>query len=480
MNQGGGGGGGGSGNNGRKKIFGTLPNNGRKDRRDEEEVLLLFREMHKQEKDRTVSLLQPVSDEFEANGNYPLYRMASVKKGSGGGGGGYEFLADQSGKNDYDWLKTPPATPLFPSLEMEANSPQLFVQREIPIIQPFSRFSGNSVTTKQSSGICKSPNTKQKGPPRSVTPSERSSVLTQATKCKQLPSNQKLNQLSNTNHNSRRANVASTTATKPMNQQRESPQNFLASNLSKSMLGPSDSKMKPRSRLSPLVRSSVPAQIPVFSDQAPPNLRTERSLSASRGRYENQTLANIYQKTEPVPKTRRQSCSPSVTRGRKVEPKPENTSTTGAITTATATTITETATTISQKGRIQLAGNGTQILGSRMVDKFMNARKSIAEERETKLKFHGSINESSGFGRTMMSKSSLDMALKHMQMLNETQLIFIELALTLEGVMQLAALQVHIHRQKQLKRDCVIRREEDTECWVHKLSKSKKSCVKRE
>ncbi|THF95890.1 hypothetical protein TEA_024398 [Camellia sinensis var. sinensis] len=433
MNQGGGGGGG-SGNNGRKKIFGTLPNNGRKDRRDEEEVLLLFREMHKQEKDRTVSLLQPVSDEFEANGTPScslwfgwlllvrltnLFEMASVKKGSGGGGG-YEFLADQSGKNDYDWLKTPPATPLFPSLEMEANSPQLFVQREIPIIQPFSRssamsqFSGNSVTTKQSSGICKSPNTKQKGPPRSVTPSERSSVLTQATKCKQLPSNQKLNQLSNANHNSRRANVASTTATKPMNQQRESPQNFLASNLSKSMLGPSDSKMKPRSRLSPLVRSSVPAQIPVFSDQAPPNLRTERSLSASRGRYENQTLANIYQKTEPVPKTRRQSCSPSVTRGPKVEPKPENTSTTGAITTATATTITETATTISQKGRIQLAGNGTQILGSRMVDKFMNARKSIAEERETKLKFHGSINESSGFGRTMMSKSSLDTALKHM------------------------------------------------------------------
>ncbi|KAL7253503.1 hypothetical protein ACSBR1_007940 [Camellia fascicularis] len=418
MNQGGGGGGG-SGNNGRKKIFGTPPNNRRKDRRDEEEVLLLFREMHKQEKDRTVSLLQPVSDEFEANGNYPLYRMASIKKGSGGGGeggggGGCEFLADQSGKNDYDWLKTPPATPLFPSLEMEANSPQLFVQREIPIIQPLSRFSGNSVTTKQSSGICKSPNTKQKGPPRSVTPSERSSVLTQATKCKQLLSNQKLNQLSNANHNSRRANVASTTATKPMNQQRESPQNFLASNLSKSMLGPSDSKMKPRSRVSPLVRSSIPAQIPVFSDQAPPNLRTERSSSASRGRHENQTPANIGQKTEPVPKTRRQSCSPSVTRGRKVEPKPENTSTTDAITTATATTITETATTISQKGRIQLAGNGTQILGSRMVDKFMNARKSIAEEIETKLKFHGSINESSGFGRTMMPKSSLDMALKHM------------------------------------------------------------------
>lgn len=36
--------------------------NGRKDR---DEDLLLFKELHKREKDRLVSLLQPVSDEFE-------------------------------------------------------------------------------------------------------------------------------------------------------------------------------------------------------------------------------------------------------------------------------------------------------------------------------------------------------------------------------------------------------------------------------
>ena len=35
-------------------------------------------------------------------------------------------------------LKTPPATPLFPSLEME-NGPELVTQREIPIVQPLSR-----------------------------------------------------------------------------------------------------------------------------------------------------------------------------------------------------------------------------------------------------------------------------------------------------------------------------------------------------
>jgi hypothetical protein len=59
-------------------------------------------------------------------------------------------------------------------------------------------------------------------------------------------------------------------------------------------------------------------------------------------------------------------------------------------------------------------GNGTRVLGSRMVDKVMNARKSGVEGRETKPKSRGLINtnERSDVGR-MMSKSSLDMKLKH-------------------------------------------------------------------
>lgn len=37
-------------------------------------------------------------------------------------------------------LKTPPATPLFPSLEMEPNA-KLVVQKELPIAQLISRVS---------------------------------------------------------------------------------------------------------------------------------------------------------------------------------------------------------------------------------------------------------------------------------------------------------------------------------------------------
>ena len=61
MSRGGGGGGGG----GQRKFQGP-PSIRRKDIDDQD--LLLFREMHKREKDRVVSLLQPVPDEFESNG----------------------------------------------------------------------------------------------------------------------------------------------------------------------------------------------------------------------------------------------------------------------------------------------------------------------------------------------------------------------------------------------------------------------------
>ncbi|CAK9182098.1 unnamed protein product [Ilex paraguariensis] len=358
-----------------------------KDLREREEDLLLFREMQKREKEPIISLLQPVSDEFEANGNYALYRMASAKKGSG-----QEFLTE-SEKNDYDWLKTPPATPLFPSLEMESNAPEMVIQREIPILIPLSRFAGIAEAAKPTNKISRSP--KPKVPLRSVTPSGRPSIpLTEKKNTKQAPiTNPKTNHLSSTDPIKKSNSVS--TPSKPMYQKvSQSHPNFLASNISKSV--GMDSKTKPKSRgVSPLVRSTIPAQMPGFSLETPPNLITDRSTSASRGRSGsgNQSLSNR-QTFEFSANARRQSCSPSVARGRKVEPKQEGD---GNLT--------------AQKGRIQ-TGNGTQILGSRMVDKFMNARKSSIEERATKLRLNSSINESSGFGR-MMQKSSLDKALKH-------------------------------------------------------------------
>ncbi|KAH9795013.1 hypothetical protein KPL71_005082 [Citrus sinensis] len=369
----------GTGGGGRK--FSMIPFVERKNI-DKDEDLVLFRELNKREKDRFASLLQPVSDEFEPNaGNHALYRIGSGKKGSGN-----EFLGENNNKNDYDWLKTPPATPLFPSLEMEATAPELVVQREIPIIQPLSRFAGNSAATIKGRPNSPKPKPKPKIPVRSITRSQRpninSSTETKNTKETTFPNyNKTTTSSSPTTHlipNSKRTDT----------NQKESQDHFdfITSNLSKT-LGLTDTKTKPRSRgVSPSMRSTIPAQIPGFSNETPPNLRTDhRSTSATRGRpVTNQSPStNINQRPK------------SVTRSRKVDDQ-----------------LLVKQKESDQKGRIQ-----TQILGSRMVEKVMNARKSGAEERETKanLRCPNNSEVTAGFiARNMMPKSSLNnMPLKH-------------------------------------------------------------------
>ncbi|KAJ6432386.1 hypothetical protein OIU84_019597 [Salix udensis] len=151
--------------------------------------------------------------------------------------------------------------------------------------------------------------------------------------------------------------------------------------------------------------STIPSQIPGFSNDTPLNLRTDRATSATatRGRLAAANpAASIRQKQDPTPRPRRQSCSPSVTRGRK-ESNEENLT--------------------SSKGKTVTGNNGAQIFGSRMVEKVMTARKFGGEDREAKPKQHSatkSANSSAnaspgqGFGRMMMTKSQMDMAFKHM------------------------------------------------------------------
>ncbi|EEF47319.1 uncharacterized protein LOC8263443 [Ricinus communis] len=308
-----------------------------KGRKDRDEDLLLFKELHKREKDRFASLLQPVSDEFEPHdGNYRI--NASGKQGSGYG------LFGEVDKNDYNWLKTPPATPLFPSLEMEAavNAPKLVLQREIPTVQqPLSRFATSAEAPKPSSNL--------RVPVRSITPSCQ--TPSQSADAKLI--NQKMA-------------LSAPYQNKPRHQ-KQTQRNPPAKNIA-------DSNAKPTTTAAASITNIVSprvvkvAQVLGFSNGTPPNLRTDRAISAIRGRPVSSSTPTL----SIQQKSRRQSCSPSVTRGRK-----ENTET-------TLTT---------QKGKFQTAGTmnirnkGTQnLFGSRMVDKLMNARKMGASEREAKPK----------------------------------------------------------------------------------------------
>ncbi|KAJ0969356.1 hypothetical protein J5N97_022233 [Dioscorea zingiberensis] len=319
-------------------------------RRDRDEDLILFKEMFKHEKERNVSLLQPVSDEFEPNqGNYPLYKIAPGKKGA-------DFLV-ADGKNDYDWLKTPPATPLFPSLDLEADDPLLnmAVHKELPILQPIkpSRFSSNSERTKPSQRT-KSPS------PTSAASSSSSTSVTPRLK-PQSPAGGRTTHIPTSliNNHQRIKPIPVITATSNPN---------------------SNSKLRSRAL-------GIPPSLPEFTDDTPRNLivKTEmiekRSSSTMRGRMAVTAAMAAEEKQESGRvNNRRVSCSPSTMRGR---------------------------------GTMELGGgkekstggDGRVVVGSRMVERMMNARRTMAagdEKPATPVRAAAAGEyEGTGFGRFM-------------------------------------------------------------------------------
>ncbi|KAK2635115.1 hypothetical protein Ddye_029907 [Dipteronia dyeriana] len=375
-----------------------IPSKAASERDDQD--LVLFRDLHKREKDRMSSLLQPVSDDFEPNhaaGNFALYRMASGRKGPG-----HEFFAENE-KNDYDWLKTPPATPLFPSLEMEGNAPadRLIIQRDIPILHPLSRsrFGSDSAakgaSKSNTNGRPKSPKPKPKPTMRYVTPThETQNSLTQTNNSKPTMSSTS----NNPKNNTKPTNVIGNTS-------RVVNMDFLTSNISKNSSNSNIvAKTKARSRgVSPSSKRSstliIPTDIPGFSNETPPNLMTDitRSTSATRGRptaAPSSSAADRFNRSTSA--TRRQSCSPSVTRGRKLTTDPKQQDQVQI-----------------QAGKTRNSNNsiGTQFLGSRMVDKIVNARsKSDRESSSTtttaRPKSRGSVSVTTP--NKMMSRTSLD------------------------------------------------------------------------
>ncbi|KAK1314506.1 hypothetical protein QJS10_CPA06g01505 [Acorus calamus] len=301
---------------GRRRIFGP-PTTARKDWDDD---LILFHEMRKCEKERNTSLLQPVFDDFDPSnagfaGNYPLYKMPSVKRGIGHD----QFLSIDGDKNDYDWLKTPPATPLFPSLEMEASCTNLVVQREIPILHPLkpSRFSKKSETSK----------------PMMISSTSRPKIPTSV-------------------HPKAMTTTISSRSVPPVNPRPLAPISRTTQqpklNSSNPVKKP-NTDAKPRSRgMFPMVRLRIPNHD--FPGEAPPNLITSaaavssRASSATRGRPGDPIV-----RKEVPENPRRQSCSPSVTRGRRVPEFVGGGS----------------------------AKNGALVIGCRMVERVMNARRLV-------------------------------------------------------------------------------------------------------
>ncbi|CAH2040991.1 unnamed protein product, partial [Thlaspi arvense] len=180
---------------------------------------------------------------------------------------------------------------------------------------------------------------------------------------------------------------------------------------------PSSSVVKPASTTrnpapsrasSPTVkpRPWKPSEMPGFSMNAPPNLRTslpDRPLLNSRGRPGASSVRSS--SVEPVSngRVRRQSCSPA--RGR-----PPN----GLIHSSGSS--------VPALSRLYAKANDNVspvLIGTKMVERVINMRKLAPPKQDDKhspcsnLSGKSSSPDSSGFGRTL-SKKSLDMAIRHM------------------------------------------------------------------
>ncbi|KAE9606173.1 hypothetical protein Lalb_Chr10g0105111 [Lupinus albus] len=185
-----------------KKQLGILRSSLIKEKDDE---LTLFLEMRNRDKERNNDLLLRASEDFDAPlgsnpGSSPLFNISSSTTGPARKTGVDDFLNSENDKNDYDWLLTPPGTPLFPSLEMETQK-TVMSQLGAPTARPTSLKSRlanpQSDPTGRSSSVSKQPASfpglgssssgNRRGPPsmnsgsRPATPTGRS-ILNTASK----------------------------------------------------------------------------------------------------------------------------------------------------------------------------------------------------------------------------------------------------------------------------------------------------------
>ncbi|XP_042028024.1 uncharacterized serine-rich protein C215.13-like isoform X2 [Salvia splendens] len=466
-----------------------------RDNKDEE--LALFREMRRRDKERNDLLLLQNSDEFDAplgqrSGSSPIFNITSgttappVRKNVAD-----EFLNSENDKNDYDWLLTPPGTPLFSSLEMEgqktvmsqlgtpkarptalksrlanaqsehAARSNLSSRQQVsspglntstaglrrptssggpgsrpgtptgrPTVSSISRSTltstSNRAALNASVRITSNPTSKMStttskpsrsstptsrptlssakptGPPRSSTPTGRSTIRSSTpTSSVSLPASRSTSRASTP---TRRPTASSATKTPAVSS--KSP---TTSSVAKPVSTASKNPMQARSN-SPTVRPRPwkPSEMPGFSLDVPPNLRTslsDRPPSATRGRPGAPSSRSSSIEPPSNGRIRRQSCSPA--RGRPPNGMSRNSGSSVPVPAAS---------------RLHAKANDNvspALVGTKMVERVINMRKLAPPKQDDKHSPHSSLSgkslspDSAGFGRTL-SKKSLDMAMRHM------------------------------------------------------------------
>ncbi|KAL3521200.1 hypothetical protein ACH5RR_019349 [Cinchona calisaya] len=464
--------------------------------KEKEEELALFLEMRKRDKERNNLLLLHNSDEFDAplgpkSGGSPIFSVASTTPAPVRKTATDDFLNSDNDKNDYDWLLTPPGTPLFSSLEMESQKTvmnQLGTPKARPLALksrlanpqtepavrsnlPSRHQTSSPGLTTSSAGLrrpsssggsrpstptgrptlsatskatmtsapkptlatvskpsltttSKVTSTAMSKPTRSATPTSRASLPSAKPTVPSRSSTPTARPAARSSTPTTRPTI---TASKPTSRSATPTRRPATTSTATIASGPpvkSPSSTSVTKLVSSTAKNPVPARsssptvkprpwkpsdMPGFSLDAPPNLRTslptDRPISASRGRPGGPTARSS--SVEPVSngRVRRQSCSPS--RGR-----PPN----GIIHSSGMS--------VPAGNRLHAKANDNVspvLVGTKMVERVINMRKLIPPRRDDKhsplsnLSGKSSSPDSSGFGRTL-SKKSLDMAIRHMDL----------------------------------------------------------------
>ncbi|XP_010534575.1 PREDICTED: mucin-17-like [Tarenaya hassleriana] len=475
---------------------------------EKEEELALFLEMRRREKDHDNLLNNP--EEFETPlgskpGTSPMFHI-SMAKPAHKKAAPDDFLESEGDKNDYEWLLTPPGTPLFPSLEIESHKAMLSQSNNSKArpnalnsrlsnssTEPATRNSLASRQPTSSPGLSSSGGANQRRPsssggpgsrpatpvgrptlttnprssrastptsrailPSTTRPSATNSTVSvtrtasasRATGTAARPTSTTARQIGSATKPTGSASRSTTSTTKPAGPSRSTtplsrstarsstptsracipppktisrsatPTRRSITSAAAPSTKPTISQVMPSSPVakpskippsprgtSPTARSRAwkPSDMPGFSLETPPNLRTtlpDRPLSATRGRPGPPSLRSASVEPGLTGRPRRQSCSPS--RGR-VPMHPSGSSVPAV-----------------SRGYSKANDNVSPVvIGTKMVDRVINMRKLGPPRLDNGSSPHSNMSgkssspDSSGFGRTL-SKKSLDMAIRHM------------------------------------------------------------------
>ncbi|KAJ3671693.1 hypothetical protein LUZ60_007772 [Juncus effusus] len=147
--------------------------------------LALFSAMQDSEREKESFLLQS-SDDFDESLNKLRYFSEMKPVNIPARGETSDLLNAEGDKNDYDWLLTPPDTPLFPSLDDEEEPPQLKLVltrgRSQSQLKSLSRSSTIERTTQRSSRSSASPSRHSPSPRSSISSTFTSSATPTAAR----------------------------------------------------------------------------------------------------------------------------------------------------------------------------------------------------------------------------------------------------------------------------------------------------------